>query len=250
MPDAMTLEKAALYDRHRLPYAPELAGDLVDHTGTLEAVADIGAGTGQLARLFVDHATTIYAVEPDRAMRQVASQSLAGFRTIEVLEGCAERIPLPDDGTDLIVIGNAFHRFRPDACDELRRVLEPQGWLALVGYSHKSEFTDVLFSRLASLKRLVERQKKAWHRPPTEALFGDAEVHCLVYPQSLTEDWSAFFGAACAGIESPVREDEDFAAFETVNREVFERFAVDGRIQIDYETHVSFARIIPTDQSS
>ena len=33
-----------------------------------------------------------------------------------------------------------------------------------------------------------------------------------------------FFGAACSGIEAPERDDPDFAAFESINREVFEAF--------------------------
>ena len=251
MADVMTLEKARLYERHRLPYASELAGGLLEHVGSVDVVADVGAGTGQLARLFADRVSTVFAVEPDRAMRQVASESLACFGTVEVVDGCAERIPLPDDSVGLIAIGNAFHRFREEACDELRRILRPHGWVALVAYEHlNKQLFDMLFSRLAELKGLVERQEKSWHRPSTQALFGDAEVRSLVYSQSLEEDWTAFFGAARAGIEAPEPDDDEFEPFEALNREVFERFAVDGRLRIDYETHVSFAQITATDQPS
>jgi hypothetical protein len=54
--------------------------------------------------------------------------------------------------------------------------------------------------------------------------------------------WTAFFGAACAGIEAPERTDRDFRRFEAINREVFDAFAVDGKIQIDYETRLSFGQ--------
>jgi len=54
--------------------------------------------------------------------------------------------------------------------------------------------------------------------------------------------WTAFFGAACAGIEAPERTDRDFMQFEAINREVFDAFAVDSKIQIDYETRVSFGQ--------
>jgi hypothetical protein len=48
----MTIEKAALYEKYRLPYAERVVADLLDYIGAVQVVADIGAGTGQLARLF------------------------------------------------------------------------------------------------------------------------------------------------------------------------------------------------------
>ena len=49
---AMTIEKAVLYEKYRLPYAERAVADLLDYIGVVQVVADIGAGTGQLARLF------------------------------------------------------------------------------------------------------------------------------------------------------------------------------------------------------
>jgi hypothetical protein len=46
----------------------------------------------------------------------------------------------------------------------------------------------------------------------------------------------------CAGIEAPEPDDSEFAQFEAINQEVFDTFAVDGKIRIDYETEVSFGR--------
>jgi predicted RNA methylase len=48
-------------------------------------VTDIGAGTGQLARMFAGRCSKLHAVEPDPAMRQVAQVSLAGFPTVEIV---------------------------------------------------------------------------------------------------------------------------------------------------------------------
>jgi hypothetical protein len=59
---------------------------------------------------------------------------------------------------------------------------------------------------------------------------------------SHSEDWAAFFGAACAGIEAPEPGDDDFAQFDRLHRQVFEQFAVNGKIQVDYETVVNFGQ--------
>jgi SAM-dependent methyltransferase len=243
MANAVSVEKAMLYERYRLPYARELVGGLEQHIGKSRVVADIGAGTGQLARLFADKSTKVYAIEPEAAMGQVASASLARFANVEVYAGVAERTALASDSIDLIVVGNAFHRFKVEVCEEFRRILSEQGWIALVTYSFTDKaFTDALFSELAELRTVSARIEKAWHKTPVEALFGDGRIHTLSYCQSHTEGWSAFFGAACAGIEAPEPTDREFAQFEILNRKVFDTFAVNGEIQIDYETRVSFGR--------
>jgi SAM-dependent methyltransferase len=239
----MSVEKATLYDKYRLPYALEVVDDLLGHIGKVSIVADIGAGTGQLARLFADRSTKLYAIEPDPAMRKVAAASLAGLAAIEILAGCAEQTTLAENSIDLILIGNAFHRFKPEACDELRRILKKQGWIALFTYSFMNKtFAEMLFSKLAALKGLAGRIEKSWHRTPIQNLFGDGRIYTLSYRQSHTEDWTAFWGAACAGIEAPESDDRDFVRFEALNREVFDAFMVNGKIRIDYETQVSFGQ--------
>jgi hypothetical protein len=49
-------------------------------------------------------------------------------------------------------------------------------------------------------------------------------------------------GAACAGIEAPEPDDQDFGRFVALNREVFDAFAMNDAIQIDYETQVLFGQ--------
>ncbi len=243
MINAISIEKAGLYEKYRLPYANEAVDDLLGRIGEVQVVADIGAGTGQLARLFADRCAKLYAIEPDSAMRKVASASLAGFATIEILPGFAERTTLADNSVDLIVVGNAFHRFKPEACQELYRILKKPGWIALFGYTFVNKaFTDMLFTKLAALEGLSSKQERSWHKMPIQHLFGDGQIYTLSYHQSHTEDWMEFFGAACAGIEAPNREDEEFEQFEAINRQVFDAFAKNGKIQINYETQVSFGQ--------
>ena len=54
MINAISTEKAVLYEKYRLPYASEAVDDLLGRIGQARVIADIGAGTGQLARLFAD----------------------------------------------------------------------------------------------------------------------------------------------------------------------------------------------------
>ncbi len=239
----MSLEKAWLYEKYRLPYAEAAICDLIDHLGAPSGVADVGAGTGQLARMFARRGATVYAIEPDTAMRQVASEVLAPLSGVDLRDGSAEHTTLADRSVDLIVIGNAFHRFKPEACAEFRRILRPEGCVALFSYRFTNyEFAAMLFPRLAGLRQVAMRIDKAWHRMPLETLFGNRPLKRLNYGQTHIEDWTAFFGAACSGIEAPDHQDEEFGEFEAIQREVFDAFAVEGQIQIEYETEVVYGQ--------
>ena len=102
--------------------------------------------------------------------------------------------------------------------------------------------TDMLFGKLATLRGLSSRIEGAWHRLPSEALFGEAQLRTINHPQVISEGWETCFGAACAGIEAPKPGDPEFSQFKAINREVFDTFAVHGQLRIDYETRVTFAR--------
>jgi hypothetical protein len=51
MISTISVEKATLYEKYRLPYANEAVGDLLGRIGEVQVVADIGAGTGHGDRI-------------------------------------------------------------------------------------------------------------------------------------------------------------------------------------------------------
>ena len=193
--------------------------------------------------MFANDITKVYALEPDPAMRKVAQTSLDGLPNAEIIACYAEQIALAPSSIDLIIVGNAFHRFKPMACTELRSILKEQGWIALINYRIINDaFTNMLSAKLEELKGMADRMAKSWHRTPAQELFGKCQTQTLSYRQSHREDWTAFFGAACAGIEAPSPGAREFAQFEAINREVFDAFASQGQIQLEYETAVLFGR--------
>lgn len=120
------------YDRGR----PEYPQKVIDCLSLMfpilpnSTVLEIGVGTGKFTKLLLESGVNIIALEPLENMRAKFSQL---FPTIEILDGVAESIPLPDKSVDHVIVAQAFHWFEGNkALREIHRVLKPQGNLGLV----------------------------------------------------------------------------------------------------------------------
>ena len=123
---------AEQYERARPTYAAEAVALLTRELGLAPGrrVLDLAAGTGKLTRLLAGTGADVVAVEPLAAMRDAFAGAVPG---VEILEGTAEAIPLPDASVDAVTVAQAFHWFDPPpALAELARVLRPGGGLALL----------------------------------------------------------------------------------------------------------------------
>jgi ubiquinone/menaquinone biosynthesis C-methylase UbiE len=120
------------YARGRPSYPADaiefLASELGLGPGT--KVLDLAAGTGKFTALLVPTGAEVVAVEPVKEMGDELGRAISG---VEVLEGTAEAIPLPDASVDAVTVAQAFHWFDADAAlVEIARVLEPGGGLAFL----------------------------------------------------------------------------------------------------------------------
>jgi SAM-dependent methyltransferase len=103
-----------------------------------DTVLDIGSGSGTdalIAAQLVGYAGRVIGLDMTVAMREklTANARAAGVANVEVLEGNAEEIPLPDRSVD-VVTTNGVINLVPDkakAFREIARVLKPGGRLQL-----------------------------------------------------------------------------------------------------------------------
>ena len=97
-------KKAWLYAKHRWDYPKPAIDQVLATTGIGEdsVVADIGSGTGSLARHFLPVAKRVYGVEPVFEMRKIADDQLAPNPNFKGVRGSAEETTLPDASVDLI----------------------------------------------------------------------------------------------------------------------------------------------------
>ncbi|GAA5127992.1 hypothetical protein GCM10023320_46100 [Pseudonocardia adelaidensis] len=127
---------AATYARHRPGYPAEAVAWALAPLGEPPErlrlhLLDLGAGTGKLTEALVGRVSSggrVTAVDPDPAM---LAQLRSRHPSVDVREGTAERIPLPNASADAVLVGQAFHWFDRDrAMPEIARVLRPGGVLA------------------------------------------------------------------------------------------------------------------------
>jgi len=123
------------YVRARPGYPREVVATLVTRFGLAPSwtVADIGAGTGISAALFLELGCSVVAVEPNAAMRAAAVTRWGtdpGFRAVDA---AAEATTLDRACVDAVVAAQAFHWFdKPRFRTECLRILKPEGVVALL----------------------------------------------------------------------------------------------------------------------
>ena len=136
---------ALAVDYHRLrPGPPAEAVDWLVADG--KNAVELGAGTGHFTSQLFGKVPEVFAVEPDPRMRVVLTDNCPAVR---LLDGSAERIPLPDDSVDAVYAMNAWHWFDPEAaCAEIARVLRPGGRLGVLWNSpdRSAAWTAELFA--------------------------------------------------------------------------------------------------------
>ena len=120
------------YDRGRPSYPQEAVDLIVEKLGIVDGstVVDLAAGTGKFTALLAPSGAHVVAVEPVAEMRETLARTVPG---VEVHDGTAEDMPLPDGFARAVTAAQAFHWFKVDrALPEIARVLEPGGGLAFL----------------------------------------------------------------------------------------------------------------------
>jgi SAM-dependent methyltransferase len=184
--------------------------ELVDWTG--RDVVDVGCGDGFHLPRFAETARSVVGVEPHLPLVRRARARVADRRTVEVLPGSAQRLPLPDASVDVVHARTAYF-FGPGCepgLDEADRVLRPGGSLVIVDLDprhrpygdwmradlphHDGAEVDAFFDRHGFSSRRVETVWRFATRADLEAVLG-IEFSAAVARRAI---------AAVAGLSLPV----------------------------------------------
>jgi ubiquinone/menaquinone biosynthesis C-methylase UbiE len=231
--------KVADYDLYRERYSPEVLLPVLRERCGLSAewiIADIGAGTGMLSDVFLSNGNRVVAIEPNAEMRQ-ACRELHSDSQLEVLEGTAENTGLAAVSIDMVTAGRAMHWFDlQGAMKEFRRVLKPEGWVAIVAFGRTEQGHKENVAIEQVLRRFSEDGKDT-HAGYTVYQNLREYIPRNFYHQQITStillSWEKLHGLVMSFSASPRREDTRYPAFEQELRSVFELYECDGEISLE-----------------
>ncbi|GAA1119600.1 class I SAM-dependent methyltransferase [Nesterenkonia jeotgali] len=156
-------------DTARLAAGTQAAGD-----AQAPVIADLGAGTGILTRALLAGGASVHAVEPSAAMLQVlrarSPEDQLGRARLQLHQATAEATGLGQASCDVVVAAQAWHWF-DDALvqEEVRRILRPQGVLAVVANYLDTSVPWV--HRLTRIMRAGDVYRPGWTPPVDPARF-------------------------------------------------------------------------------
>ncbi len=238
--------RASFYGKHRPSYPDSVIVALKRraHWFAEAVVADLGAGTGISSELFLRHGNTVWGVEPNADMRAQAAALEARFPRFQMLAGVAEETGLPSTTFDYVVAATAFHWFDAERCRaEFRRVLKPQGHVVLLWNLHQSPPTPLLTAFEELSTRYADDGRHRWGRErhnitsAAARLFGDPKNYRKRFLENDQQlNYEAFEGRFLSSSYVALPGDPRFAHMVVELRELFDRFAIEGRVELKYQT--------------
>jgi SAM-dependent methyltransferase len=239
------------YAKYRPNYPPEILRCLQENMGFSPetVVADIGSGTGLLAERFLHNGNTVYAVEPNDLMRQAAETALSHYPNLHSIAGRSEATTLPDGCVDLVTAAQAFHWFEPIATRaEFARILRPPRWVALIWNDRQDQGSPFLVAYRALLDTLGTDYKQVDHKyvadaPALQRFFAPGDFQLFTFPNNQVLDYDGLIGRLQSTSYVPAPGERGYAEMETAARDLFDRYAQDGRVRIEYETQVFLGRL-------
>ncbi len=215
-----------------------------------QRIADLGTGTGTLARGFAYRGANVTGVDPDTDMLAEA-QRLANEAGHEIVfkEATAEATGLEDASQDVVAAGQCWHWFDHDkVLDEIRRVLKPEGrvliahfdWLPLKG--NVVEATEQLILEFNPKWRAAGGSGiyPQWVKQLDASGFHELETFSYDLPQPYSPD--AWRGRIRASAGIAILDDEKRAAFDQALADMLSQQFPQDVLQIPHRVFAVIAK--------
>jgi ubiquinone/menaquinone biosynthesis C-methylase UbiE len=219
-------------------------------------VADIGAGTGMLAELFLQQGNTVLAVEPNRAMRSACEDLCAKYPKLQCIDGSAEATRLSDDSADFVTVGQALHWFDlPHARAEFMRILRPGGWCAVIynerriagdpfhdGYELILREFGIDYESVCSKYPQQDRMAEFFRASDADS----AAPHQASFPNAQEFDFEGLEGRILSSSYIPQPGHPCYPAMLRQIEELFSQCQQDGHVRLQYDCVVTYGRLAST----
>ncbi len=209
-------------------------------------VADIGAGTGISAKLFLENGNPVFGVEPNAAMRKAAEEFLRNFPNFKAIDGTAENTNLSDKSVDFVVAAQAFHWFdERKTRKEFKRILKDDGFVVLMWNERQLDTTAFLRDYENLLIEFGTDYEKVRHDNITKETllnFFQTDFRQAVFQNRQTVDFDGLKGRMLSSSYMPSAGNSRFAEMLKKLESLFAEHAENGRIDILYNTKIFYGQ--------
>ena len=210
-------------------------------------IADIGAGTGISAKIFLENGNRVFGVEPNRAMREAAEIFLKDFPRFQAIDGTAENTTLAKSSIDFVIAAQAFHWFdRENARKEFKRILKPEGFVALMWNERQLDSTRFLRDYEKFLIEFGTDYETVRHENITKETLRDffqTEFQEAIFQNKQTADFDGLKGRMLSSSYMPSADDPRFSEMIKNLESLFATHAESGKIDILYDTKIFYGQI-------
>jgi ubiquinone/menaquinone biosynthesis C-methylase UbiE len=244
--------RVADYERYRSRYPSQVIDILVERCGLTrdDLVADIGAGTGMFAELFLQFGNAVVAVEPNSEMRAACEKLAAAWPGLTVKDGTGEQTGIEDASVDLIAVGRAFHWFalkrtRP----EFQRILKPGGWVVLASNSRVRDDSPISQAYEAVLREhgtdYAANRERYEIAPRVDTFFAGGELFRseIAGEQKLTLE--EFLGLTQSFSVTPTPDHPKYEGMQKALRAFFVQWQKDDVVTLRTMCRIACGRLAP-----
>lgn len=238
------------YVNYRPSYPNEILQLCVDECGLTKdkIIADIGSGTGLLAKLFLDYGNCVYGVEPNQAMREAGEVFLQNYPRFHSINGNAEATTLSDQCIDMITAGTAFHWFDAEKSkSEFKRILKSPGWVALIWNVRNMEqsvlmkaYEDLILNYGTDYRA---SRAESFDKTAISEFFTPFEMKVATFKNSQNFDWEGFKGRLLSTSYSLRPNDARYEDMLKELKGLFDRYQENGKINFLYKTKLYYGRL-------
>ena len=239
------------YVRYRPGYPPEVLDLLRAECGLRPShtVADIASGTGAFTRLLLENGNSVFAVEPNAAMREMGIAQLESFgsnRPVSVA-GTAEETTLRSASIDFVTAAQAAHWFDlPRARAEFVRILRPGGWCVLIWNERDTTRTSFLRDYEQLLLTYGTDYKEVRHERTTAMIhefFAPAASEERVFSLRQQFDYEGLAGRLWSSSYTPLEGHPSYAPMMQELLRIFRAHAKNDMLEFEYKTRVFYGRL-------
>ena len=230
------------YIKYRPHYPQQIIEILTNKAGLNHnsIIADIGSGTGISSSLFLKNRNRLYAIEPNKEMRESAELFFLKDENFISVNGTAEQTNLKEHSIDIIFCAQAFHWFnKRETKIEFNRILRKDGHIVLVWNvrKEKSDFQKGYEMILGS----IPEYKNVNHRNIAEGEIIDFFSPGIMYKESVPNfqlfNLDGLKGRLKSSSYCPKEGDEYKKLMQEVN-DLFYKFEKDRIVKFEYETDI------------